>query len=105
MPSAAVARAWADGSSWDNGFVAGVLLTNPTATARSWRVDVRHDPDAGVRVTTAWNADLQRSGSTTVFTGGPLAPGASQTFGFEATKRVTGPVRPTSCTVDGAARR
>lgn len=102
-PTGAPTARYAVASSWDTGFIGGVLLTNPTGTARSWRVVVTHDPDVAVRVTTAWNATLQRSGATTVFTGGPLAPGASQTFGFEATKRVTGPVRPVSCTVNGAA--
>ncbi len=102
-PTGAPTARYAVASTWDTGFIGGVLLTNPTGAALSWRVVVTHDPDAGVRVTTAWNASLQRSGATTVFTGGPLAPGASQTFGFEATKRVTGPVGPASCTVNGAA--
>lgn len=102
-PPGAPAARYAVASSWDTGFIGGVLLSNPTGTALSWRVVVTHDPDAAVRVTTAWNADLERSGATTVFTGGPLAPGASQTFGFEATKRVTGAVRPISCTVNDVA--
>jgi hypothetical protein len=94
---------YAVSGSWDTGFIAGVVLSNPTSTSRSWRVVITHDPADGVRVTTAWNARLERSGSSSILTGGPLAPGASQTFGFEATKRVSGPVRPTACTVDGAA--
>jgi hypothetical protein len=102
-PTGAPTARYAVSSSWDTGFIGGVLLTNPTAAALSWRVVVTHDTVAGVRVTTAWNAALQRSGATTVFTGGPLAPGASQTFGFEATKRVTGPVLPASCTINGVA--
>jgi hypothetical protein len=103
VPTGAPTARYAVASSWDTGFIGGVLLTNPTGTALSWRVVVTHAPDAGIRVTTAWNAALQRSGATTVFTGGPLAPGASQTFGFEATKRVAGPVGPTACTVNGVA--
>jgi hypothetical protein len=89
--------------SWDTGFVVGVLLTNPTDRPQPWRVVVTHDRADGVRVTNAWNASLSRDGATVVFTGGPLAPGATQTFGFEATKRAGGPVRPTSCTVNGAS--
>ena len=54
-----------------------------------------------VAVETPLAAELTRSGTSFVFTGGPLAPGATQTFGFEATKRVPGPVRPRSCTVNG----
>jgi hypothetical protein len=102
-PTGALAARYVVSSSWETGFVGGVLVTNPTGAPLSWRVVVSHDPGAGVRVTTTWNADLTRSGSTAVFTGGPLAPGASQTFGFEATKQVTGSVRPTDCTVNGVA--
>jgi hypothetical protein len=87
--------------SWDTGFVVGVLVTNPTGTAQAWQVSVSHDPDDGVRVSTFWNAQVNREGSTTVFTGGPVAAGATQSFGFEATKRVDGGVRPTACTVNG----
>jgi hypothetical protein len=68
-------------------------------------VTVTYDSRAGVRVTNVWNAQLSRQGDTNVFTGGPLAPGASVTFGFEATKQVRGRVEPSACAVDGTPCR
>jgi hypothetical protein len=102
-PDEGVTAQYAVTGSWDTGFVAGVLLANPTGTARSWQVVVRHASAAGVRVTTFWNAQVTRNCDTTTFSGGPLAAGATQTFGFEATKQASGPVRPTSCLVNGLA--
>jgi hypothetical protein len=53
----------------------------------------------------AWNGNASRQGDTTGLRGGPPVPGATQTFGFEATKRTRDRVRPASCTVDGTACR
>jgi hypothetical protein len=93
------------GSSWDTGFVGGVTVTNVSRTPQSWTVTVRYDRSAGVRVTQAWNATLTRQGDTNAFRGGPLAPGATQNFGFEATKQAGGPVRPAACAVNQTACR
>jgi cellulase/cellobiase CelA1 len=88
-------------TTWDTGFVVQVTVVNNGPAPAAWRVVVTHAGSAGVRVTTAWDATLTRQGDTDVFTGGPLAPGATARFGFEATKQVTGPVRPSACTVAG----
>jgi molybdopterin biosynthesis enzyme len=80
-------------------------VTNKSGPARTWTVKVSFDSDAGVRVGNTWNAQLTREGSTFVFTGGPLAPGATAMLGFEASKQVRGRIQPTSCTVDGAPCR
>ena len=87
--------------SWDTGFVAGVVVFNPTGQELSWRVEISHARSAEVQVVTHWNADITRSGSFVVFAGGPLPPGGIQTFGFEALKKPAGPVRPSGCTVNG----
>jgi hypothetical protein len=100
-PAAGLTADYLVSASWETGFIVGVLLTNPTDRPVTWRVVVTHDRRAGVRVTNAWNAALERDGSTAILTGGPLAPGATHTFGFEATKQFPGPVRPASCTVNG----
>ncbi len=87
--------------SWDTGFVAGVVVFNPTAEEQTWRVEISHAAAEQVAVATHWNADITRSGSYVVFAGGPLPPGGMQTFGFEATKKPAGKVRPSGCTVNG----
>jgi hypothetical protein len=80
--------------------VVGIEVTNHSRRALPWSVKVIHDRSDGVRVKELWNADLKQGGATTnVLTGGDLAPGATLTFGFKATKWVTRPVRPTTCVV------
>ena len=101
VPEKVVLKAtYAVGASWDTGFTCGVTVTNVSKTPRSWTVTVRYDGSAGVRVTQVWDATLTRQGNTNIFRGGPLAPGATQSFGFEATKRTNGPVRPAAFTVN-----
>ncbi|MEU8235425.1 cellulose binding domain-containing protein [Actinoplanes sp. NPDC048967] len=104
-PAASFTAAYGTGRSWDRGFIAGVQITNKSGPARTWTVKVSYNPDAGVRVGNTWNAQLSRDGNTFVFTGGPLAPGATAMLGFEASKQVRGRIQPTSCTVDGAPCR
>jgi cellulase/cellobiase CelA1 len=96
---------YAVGSSWDTGFIGSVKVINRGSAARNWTVTVRHSSAAGVRITDAWNATLSREGDTSTFSGGPLAAGATQSFGFEATKRATGPVKPVACTVNQSGCR
>jgi cellulase/cellobiase CelA1 len=103
VPDGGLTARYAVSSSWDTGFVAGVTVANPTGQALSWRIVLTHAAAERVAVADFWNAALTRSGTSLIFTGGPLAPGATQTFGFEATKGVPGPVRPRSCTVNRAA--
>jgi hypothetical protein len=102
----AVLRAtYTAGASSDTGFVGGVTVTNGSGTPQSWTVTVRYDRSAGVRITQAWNATPTREDDAYVFRGGPLAPGATVDFGFEATKRTRGPIRPAACTVNQTACR
>jgi hypothetical protein len=93
------------GGGWDRGFIGAVTVTNKTGPARGWTVRITYDSRHGVRVGNVWNARLDRQGNTFVFTGGPVGPGASATFGFEASKQVRGSIQPTACTVDGASCR
>ena len=91
-------------TSWDEGLVVGIEVTNHSRNARPWSVKVVHQRSDGVRVTEVWNAELEQGGATTnVFTGGDLAPGATLTLGFKATKSVTRAVRPTTCVVGRVA--
>jgi cellulase/cellobiase CelA1 len=72
--------------SWDDGFVERITLTNHDGTPADWTVTLVLP--AGTSVTKVWRADVRRSGSTFEFTSpdrlGPLAPGATVWFGFEA---------------------
>ncbi|GID98204.1 cellulose binding domain-containing protein [Amorphoplanes digitatis] len=104
-PPASFTARYAVGASWDRGFVAMVRVTNTGTTARNWTVTVSYDSRAEVRITNAWNAQLDRQGDTNVLTGGPLAPGASFSFGFEATKQTRNRIQPSGCTVDGTPCR
>jgi hypothetical protein len=102
-PAAVFTGSYAVARSRDRGFIGAVTVTNKTGPARGWTVRISFDAEAGVRVGNVWNARVDRQGDTFVFTGGPLAPGASTTLGFEASKQVRGTVRPSGCTVDGTS--
>lgn len=87
-------------TSWHDGLVVGIEVTNHSRRSQPWSVKVVHRRSDGVRVKDLWNAELAQDDATTnVFTGGDLAPGATLTFGFTAAKRVDGTVRPTTCVV------
>jgi hypothetical protein len=101
-PASGVTARYVVSSSWDTGFVVGVTVTNTGTAPQHWHVDVAHAAASGVRVVTNWNADVRRDGAVARFSGGPLAPGQSSTFGFEAVKSVAGAVRPVGCAVNGA---
>lgn len=103
--TASFSARYQNGADWDRGFIAGVQITNTGAAAGNWKVSVSFDGRAGVRLTNTWNAQVSRSGDTWTFTGGPLAPDASASFGFQATKQSRGPVRPTGCVADGTPCR
>jgi hypothetical protein len=100
-PAASFTARYSTGASWDRGFTAWVRVTNAGRTARNWTVTLTYDPDADVRIGNAWNAHLERKDGANVLTGGPLAPGDSFSFGFEASKQVRNKIKPTGCTVDG----
>lgn len=86
---------------WGTGHQVAVTVTNTGGTSvPTWAVDFRLP--AGVAIGSAWDADLTRDGQAyrAVKKGwaGPLAPGASQTWGYVATG---GYGAPTSCSVNG----
>jgi hypothetical protein len=98
----ALAATYMVGASWDSGFIAMVLVRNTGPTPQSWSVSLRYDDAAGVRIGQAWNATITRRGDTTVLSGGPLAPGATQNVGFQATRRGHGRLELPSCTINGS---
>jgi hypothetical protein len=100
-PAAAFAAQYKVAGDWDRGFVAAIEVTNKTGPARTWTLKVTYAAEDGVRVGNTWNAQLSRQGNTFVLTGGPLAPGATVSVGYEASKQVRSRVEPSSCTVDG----
>ena len=83
-------------STWSGGFVSNVKITNPAGTPSTWTVSLKFADSAGVDVVQYWNARIDQDGDTKVFSGGPLAPGASVTFGFNASKDTTSKVNPTA---------
>jgi hypothetical protein len=101
--AASFTAAYRLGSTWDRGFVAGMTVTNKKGPARGWTVRITYGSEAGVRLDDVWNADVSREGDTFVLTGGPLAPGASVTVGYRASKQVRSQIQPSACTVDGTA--
>jgi hypothetical protein len=104
-PAAAFTGTYSAGGSWERGFIGAVQVTNKSGPARGWTVKITFADRAGVRVGNTWNARVDRQGNTFVFTGEPLAPGATTTLGFQASKQVRGKIEPTACTVDGASCR
>lgn len=105
-PSGRITARYVVHSSWHDGFTVGIQVTNDTNTTQDWSVKVVHERSDVVRVKELWNASLKQGGATTnVFTGGALAPGASVTFGFKASKGVSHPVRPTDCVVKNGGCR
>jgi hypothetical protein len=72
-------------SDWGSGFEGKVTITNGTTSSLStWSVAL--DFPSGYTVTSAWDANHTASGQTHTFTppswAGPLAPGATASFGF-----------------------
>jgi endoglucanase len=87
-------------SVWDAGYTAGVTLTNGgDAKATGWKVEF--DLPAGTDVSNHWSATKVQRGQHYTFTSvsynGDLAPGARQSFGFNA----RGGGLPLNCTVNG----
>jgi hypothetical protein len=83
--AATVTAAFTKVSDWGTGFEGKVTVTNGTTSSLStWSIAL--DFPAGYNTTTVWDAQHTASGQTHTFTpptwAGPLAPGASVTFGF-----------------------
>jgi hypothetical protein len=83
--AAGVTASFTKVSDWGSGFEGKVTITNGTTSSLStWSVAL--DFPSGYTVTTTWDANHTSSGQTHTFTppswAGPLAPGATVTFGF-----------------------
>lgn len=88
-------------STWDQGFVANVDVVNSSARSQTFDVRLTFPDTVAITVTGFWNATPSTAGNTLVFTGGPLAPGGTVRFGFQAEKNRSSQVNPTGCTVNG----
>jgi len=83
--AAGVTAAFTKVSDWGTGFEGKVTITNGTTSSLStWTVAL--DFPSGYTITSTWDATHASSGVTHTFTppswAGPLAPGATATFGF-----------------------
>jgi hypothetical protein len=83
--AAGVTASFTKVSDWGSGFEGKVTVTNGTTSSLStWSVAL--DFPSGYTVSSAWDATHTSSGQTHTFTppswAGPLAPGATVTFGF-----------------------
>ncbi|GIE58416.1 beta-glucosidase [Actinoplanes octamycinicus] len=90
---------------WSTGFTGTVALTNTgSAALNPWTLTWAFS--AGQTVTQAWSARVAQSGSTVTATGEAwstsLAPGATISFGFNASLQGTNP-RPAAFTLNGTA--
>jgi hypothetical protein len=102
-PPPALSARYVGGDERRGMFSAGIALENEGRTARTWEVRVTYDAGDRVRVERVFGARVSTSGSTLIFTGGPLEPGDDTMFGFSASTSGDGQIRPTSCQVDGRA--
>ncbi len=100
-PGACVTATFTQGSTWSNGYGASYAVRNGCAAPiTSWVVEF--DLPAGSAVTSSWNSVRTQNGQRYRFANaaynGDIAPGASESFGFN----VRGPGTPSNCTVNGA---
>ncbi|MFR9780922.1 glycosyl hydrolase family 18 protein [Micromonospora sp. MS34] len=88
---------------WGTGHEGKVTVTNGTSTSvDTWRIEF--DLPAGTSISTFWDADVTSSGNHYVAAkkswAGPLAPGASFSWGYNGTGPYQGPL---NCTINGAS--
>ncbi|WP_433285704.1 GH12 family glycosyl hydrolase domain-containing protein [Micromonospora sp. CA-244673] len=89
---------------WNNGFTADVTITNTGSSAvNGWTLN--YNLPSGQNITGSWNATVTQSGSAVTARNlsynGTLAPGASTSFGYQATLS-GGFSTPSSFTLNGA---
>ncbi|MDQ7904750.1 cellulose binding domain-containing protein [Phytohabitans sp. ZYX-F-186] len=92
-------------NSWNNGFTGNVTVTNTSSsTVNGWTLGFSFP--SGQQITNSWNATVTQSGSSVsarnVNYNGTIAPGASQSFGFQGTHSGTN-TAPTGWTLNGTA--
>ncbi|MGW4293559.1 GH12 family glycosyl hydrolase domain-containing protein [Micromonospora chersina] len=89
---------------WNNGFTADVTITNTgSSTVNGWTLN--YNLPSGQTITGSWNATVTQSGSAVTARNlsynGTLAPGASTSFGYQATLNGAFST-PSSFTLNGA---
>ncbi|SCL59508.1 GH12 family glycosyl hydrolase domain-containing protein [Micromonospora chersina] len=89
---------------WSNGFTADVTITNTgSSTVNGWTLN--YNLPSGQTITGSWNATVTQSGSAVTARNlsynGTLAPGASTSFGYQATLNGAFST-PSSFTLNGA---
>ena len=104
-PGTGTCRVTYSTNDWSTGFTGSVTLTNTGSTAvNPWSLQWTYS--AGQQVTQAWSARVTQSGTAVTATGETwspsLAPGATVTFGFNASRGSTNP-RPAGFTLNGTA--
>jgi cellulase/cellobiase CelA1 len=90
---------------WNNGFTGNVTVKNTgTSTVNGWTL--RFSFTAGQQVTQSWSSKHTQTGADVAVSNeswnGALAPGASTSFGFNATHTGSNP-KPAAFTLNGAA--
>jgi cellulase/cellobiase CelA1 len=93
------------GSSWNNGFVANVTITNRGSSAwNGWNLGWAFDHNQ--TITNLWNGILTQSGQNVLIRNlaynGQVAPGASVAIGFQASFNGNNPIE-RNFTVNGVA--
>jgi hypothetical protein len=89
------------GWSRGRGYFANVRVVNNGTRPLQWRVTVTHSERDDVRLGGVWGATGSQQDESMVFRGGPLAPGASVFFGYQAMRDGRGDARPIGCSVVG----
>ncbi|WP_326551602.1 cellulose binding domain-containing protein [Micromonospora sp. NBC_01813] len=100
-PSAEITARYVLSSTWDRGFVANVDVSHVSGRVRTFDVRLTFPDNVVITVTGFWNATPSVTGSSLTFSGGPLDPQGTISFGFQAEKNRPSQVNPTSCTVNG----
>ncbi|HEY0697311.1 MAG TPA: glycosyl hydrolase family 18 protein, partial [Micromonospora sp.] len=90
-------------SDWGTGHEGRVTVANGTSVSvDTWRIEF--DLPSGTTITSFWDADVTSSGNHYVAVkkswAGPLAPGATFSWGYNATGSYKAPL---NCTINGAA--
>ncbi|MFI1193850.1 glycosyl hydrolase family 18 protein [Micromonospora sp. NPDC020750] len=97
-----VTATFAKAQDWGTGHEARVTVANGSAASIStWRIEF--DLPAGTTISSSWDADVTSSGNHYVAVkkswGGPIAPGASFSWGYNGVGAYKAPL---NCTINGA---
>ncbi|ETK35382.1 hypothetical protein MPTA5024_14640 [Microbispora sp. ATCC PTA-5024] len=90
---------------WNNGFTTDIKITNTgSSTINGWALTWSFAGNQ--QITNSWNATISQSGSSVtarnVSYNGSLAPGATTSFGFQATYNGSNP-NPSAFSLNGSA--